>query len=102
MMSEPRSRTWSRYMALTVPAVPTGMKAGVRTVPRGMESSPRRALPSVARSRNEKSSVMIGPEKQAGIAIGIESVAAPDRMGIGVLHPLQPAKGGNQHEQRRA
>jgi len=34
-------------MALTVPAVPTGMKAGVRTVPRGMVISPRRALPSV-------------------------------------------------------
>ena len=34
--------------AFTVPPVPTGMKAGVRIVPRGMEISPRRALPSVA------------------------------------------------------
>ena len=37
------------YMAFTVPPVPTGMKAGVRMVPRGMVISPRRAPPSVAR-----------------------------------------------------
>ena len=34
MMSAPTSRTVSSSIALTVPAVPTGMKAGVRTVPR--------------------------------------------------------------------
>ena len=34
------------YIALTVPPVPTGMKAGVRTTPRGIEISPRRAEPS--------------------------------------------------------
>ena len=48
MISEPTPRTWSMYMALTVPPVPTGMKAGVRTSPRGMVIRPRRALPSVA------------------------------------------------------
>ena len=58
MMSAPVPRTWSIYMALTVPPVPTGMKAGVRTVPRGMEISPRRALPSVASSLNWKVSLM--------------------------------------------
>jgi hypothetical protein len=34
------------------------MNAGVRTVPRGMETSPRRAPPSVAISRKEKLVVM--------------------------------------------
>ena len=58
MMSAPVPRTWSIYMAFTVPPVPTGMKAGVRTVPRGIEISPRRALPSLARSLNRKFSLM--------------------------------------------
>jgi hypothetical protein len=40
-------------MALTVPPVPTGMNAGVRIVPRGIEISPRLALPSVARREKE-------------------------------------------------
>ena len=48
MMSAPSARTWSGYIAFTVPAVPTGMKAGVRIVPRGSVSSPVRAAPSVA------------------------------------------------------
>src|SRR5688572_46891 len=43
------------YIAFTVPPVPTGMKAGVRMTPRGMEISPRRALPSVAVRRKVKS-----------------------------------------------
>src|SRR5262245_24889269 len=59
MMSAPAARTWSMYMALTVPPVPTGMKAGVRTVPRGMEISPRRAPPSVASRRKEKASAIV-------------------------------------------
>ena len=54
MMSAPPSFTWSRYMAFTVPTVPTGMKAGVRIVPRGMVISPRRALPLVAFRLNVK------------------------------------------------
>src|SRR5438552_6405574 len=58
MMSAPTPRTWSIYMALTVPPVPTGMKAGVRISPRGMLITPRRALPSVARSLKEKVSAI--------------------------------------------
>src|SRR4051812_36508845 len=46
-MSAPTAFTWSGYIAFTVPAVPTGMKAGVRTTPRGMRISPVRARPSV-------------------------------------------------------
>ncbi len=48
MMSAPSARTCSGYIALTVPAVPTGMKAGVRITPRAVVSSPVRAAPSVA------------------------------------------------------
>ena len=40
------------FLALTVAAVPTGMKAGVRISPRFMESVPVRALPSVAEMEN--------------------------------------------------
>ena len=47
-MSAPSARTWSGYIAFTVACVPTGMKAGVRIVPRGVAMTPVRAAPSVA------------------------------------------------------
>src|SRR5262245_13794413 len=46
MMSAPVCATCSTVSAFTVPAVPTGMKAGVRTSPRGVASTPVRAAPS--------------------------------------------------------
>ena len=46
--SAPVALTSSTNTALTVAAVPTGMKAGVRMMPRGVAISPRRAFPSVA------------------------------------------------------
>jgi hypothetical protein len=49
-MCAPASRTSSGLRLLTVPWVPTGMKAGVSTTPCGVVSRPRRAAPSVARS----------------------------------------------------
>src|SRR5210317_1908138 len=51
-MSAPVARTLSGIIAFTVAAVPTGMKAGVRISPRGIDSVPRRALPSVAWTSN--------------------------------------------------
>ena len=48
MMSAPAARTSAGFIALTVAAVPTGMKAGVRISPRSMEMAPVRARPSVA------------------------------------------------------
>ena len=45
--SAPVAATCSTVSALTVPAVPTGMKAGVRISPRGVASTPVRAAPSV-------------------------------------------------------
>jgi hypothetical protein len=47
-MSAPLARTSSGRIALTVAAVPTGMKAGVRMSPRGMRIVPVRAAPSLA------------------------------------------------------
>jgi hypothetical protein len=47
-MSAPVARTDSGSIALTVAAVPTGMKAGVRISPRGVWMVPVRARPSVA------------------------------------------------------
>ena len=40
MMSAPVARTLSGFIALTVAAVPTGMKAGVRISPRRMAIAP--------------------------------------------------------------
>src|SRR5687768_13468093 len=48
MMSAPLARTSAGFIALTVAAVPTGMKAGVRISPRAMAMTPVRAAPSVA------------------------------------------------------
>ena len=54
MMSAPVARTLSGFIALTVAAVPTGMKAGVRISPRCMAIVPVRAAPSVAAILKEK------------------------------------------------
>src|SRR5690606_3985293 len=54
MISAPVSRTASGFIAFTVAAVPTGMKAGVRISPRRMAISPVRALPSRASMVNLK------------------------------------------------
>src|SRR5438105_5035842 len=50
MICAPASSRSRWRIALTLPCVPTGMKAGVCTTPCGVVSSPRRAAPSVARS----------------------------------------------------
>jgi hypothetical protein len=54
MMSAPDPRTSCGFIALTVAAVPTGMKAGVRISPRCMEIVPLRAAPSVEDMVKEK------------------------------------------------
>ena len=58
MISAPLDLTSSGNIAFTVAPVPTGMKAGVRTMPRGVVMAPVRATPSCAFSANEKSSLM--------------------------------------------
>ena len=51
-MSAPSARTSQGFMPLTVPAVPTGMNAGVRISPRDVFTVPVRARPSVNDSSN--------------------------------------------------
>ncbi len=103
MMSAPVALTISGSIALTVAAVPTGMKAGVRMSPRGVVISPCRALPSCAFRVKPNSCVMTAAgHEQASVAIGIEAVAARNRMGIGALHHVEPGEGRHQHEQRGA
>ena len=77
--SAPSAFTWSGYIAFTVAAVPTGMKAGVRMTPRGMRISPVRAAPSVFETVKVNCSVLMkvppsGPEQQARIAVRIEAI----------------------------
>ena len=68
-----------QVIAFTVPAVPTGMKAGVRTTPRGSvdRAGPRRAVGRVDAEGRRRG--VIAPRlriEQARIAIRIEPVAA--------------------------
>ena len=68
-MSAPERRTSSKVTPFTVACVPTGMKAGVAIVPRGVDISPRRAAPSVASRWKEKGSVIISQRHCRGAAI---------------------------------
>jgi hypothetical protein len=54
MMSAPAARTSAGFIAFTVAAVPTGMKAGVRISPRFIRIAPVRAAPSRAWMEKEK------------------------------------------------
>src|SRR5208337_2456850 len=108
-MSAPSALTVSGRIALTVAAVPTGMKAGVRMTPRDVVISPSRAEPSTARTAKETSSVMptsdllfCPTDQEAGVAVGIEAITRFDRMRIGRPHALEPAEGADEHEERRA
>src|SRR5215212_10776955 len=101
-------------MALTVPAVPTGMNAGVRMTPRGMRISPVRAAPSVLVTVKVNWSVLMGisqrraglrtlfPKQQARVAVRIEAIAGFDRPRIGGAHGIETREGGHQHVQGRA
>ena len=52
MIWAPSPRTSSGVSAFTVALVPTGMNTGVSTSPCAVESTPARASPSFATSRN--------------------------------------------------
>ena len=51
---------------------------------------------------DHRPSLILRLKQQTGIAIGVESVAVVDGMGIGRTHRFKAGKGRNQHEQRRA
>ena len=85
-----------------------GELIGAHTVPAGnlhkgrSESSARNRCVEIVRPDDPAFYANIVPEQQAGVAVGIEAIAAFDGMCIGCAHALQPGKGRNQHEQGRA
>ena len=91
MMSVPLARTSSGLTALTVPAVPTGMNAGVRMVPRCMAIAPLRAAPSVAAMVKEKRVTCDASNRssQAKSRDLSRAAAAVDRTGRRSLNPGQ-------------
>src|ERR1700730_11313439 len=73
MISAPASSTSRNVIALIAPRVPTGMNAGVCTVPCGVRRTPRRAHPSVR--------VTVNPKDMAGWYADIVK-----RLRVGVLY----------------
>src|SRR4051812_1616268 len=77
MMSAPDARTSAGFIALTVAAVPTGMKAGVRISPRRILIVPARARPSrAAMVKAKRSGISFpgggrGPDSGAGLGPGL-------------------------------
>src|SRR6185436_18355236 len=93
MMSAPVARTWSMYIAFTVPPVPTGMKAGVRTTPRGIAISPRLAPPSVAITWNENASAIIFlVVRRRALSLLVERLAIADA----AAHEFGPGRHGDR------
>ena len=109
------------YIAFTVPAVPTGMKAGVRTTPRGMRISPVRAEP-VGLGDGEGDDSLSEPPIAHAVRFALDSPFARGRREAAgrrrrrsrsgspprshARRPpacaSRPAEGADQHEQRRA
>src|SRR5688500_11428382 len=108
MMSAPDAMTSSGFIALTVPAVPSGMNAGVRTTPRSSVIVPVRAAPSLAEIEKAKRVIPAAPrqtrlrQQQARVAVAVEAIAALDRVGVGRLHDVEAHERADQHEQGRA
>lgn len=73
------ARSSSAVIALTVPAVPTGMNTGVGISPRGVWSTPARAWPSVATSSNENPGV--GSAWRNALVYHVSASAAPAVVG---------------------
>ncbi len=74
-ISAPVARTSCGVSPFTVACVPTGMKAGVCTLPCGVTSSPRRAAPSVLLMVKENGSG-ICPYVMAGLVPAIHAFVA--------------------------
>ena len=125
-MRAPVAATASGVIALTVAAVPTGMKAGVSMAPCAVVSRPSRAAPSRARISKP---IVTAPAPgrrnldrgrpariagrrpairgrrcldQAGVAVGEKAVALGDGVRVGGLDPVEPGQRRDQHQQRRA
>src|SRR5687768_7295001 len=85
--------------AATVPGIlliPTTSTTTMRYSSRTDGSAPPQGI------RRARSAPAAHALEQTGVAIGVESVARPDRLGVGGLDALEPGERGDQHEQRRA
>src|SRR5436190_6540940 len=88
MMSAPLARTSSGRIALTVPAVPTGMNDGVRISPRSVAIVPVRAAPSVAaigKAKRVTEALLAGANSGGYIRAVISPLAYPMMTGIAVV-----------------
>src|SRR5450432_3124760 len=97
------ARSSSAVIALTVPAVPTGMNTGVSISPRGVWRMPARAFPSVASSSNDQPGVgsLLITMHYHRVAIAEEAIARGDRVAVRGEHALGAGKRAHQHQQRR-
>ena len=74
-MSAPVARTASAVIAFTVPAVPTGMKAGVAIVAmRGVQHAGARGAVGGG-NVVESNAALMARVQQTGVAVGVEAVA---------------------------
>ena len=97
MIWAPAARRSSGLRLLTVPCVPTGMKAGVSTAPcaRGEPAAAGRA---VGGEELEAEALT----DQAGVAVRVEPVAGRQRVAVGGQDQLAPGEGGDEDQQRGA
>ena len=84
-----------RHHRLTVAAVPTGMKAGVSTVPCAVCRRPRRAAPSLAIRRKSRSS-----RGSPAAVTEAKPIFCRGGVVVGALRGLCTVE-GDEHEQRR-
>src|SRR5262244_1017388 len=110
MICAPQRWRSSGPTALTLPALPTGMKAGVSTTPRRVCSRPRRApvraswWMSSKRTSPEVSDKSIGRSlirDQHRVAIGKEAVTQVHCFGVGGKDSLSSEEGAHQDEKGR-
>ena len=92
--------------ALTVACVPTGMNTGVSMSPCAVVSTPARARPARATTRNvpcrRAHEAVRCCSDQHRVAVAVEPVAERDRLAVGGQHRLPLGERRHQHQQRRA
>ena len=92
----------SGVIALTVPYVPTGMKMGVSTTPRGNVRRPRRAPPSGAEQFKLHSHELHDRRVQEHrVTITEETIALRNGVPIGAHDCIEAAERADQHQQGR-
>src|SRR5215510_11180836 len=109
MISAPRRVRSSGPIALTVPAVPTAMNAGVSTVPCGVFSRPRRARVCWSRCKSWNSTTPMLMKvfrslrscDQHRIAVGKEAIATGDGFSVGAKQQISSTECTDHDNQRQ-